>query len=608
MLLGTLFGSIVACAPRDPSVGGPGGRPNRVHGSARAVPRSTPNDAATAPRDAVSDDAGASRIDGSFVPADARTAHDASASDAGVLRRRLSVLTQHNDLARTGANLFEEVLTVESVRSSRFGKVATRAVDDQVYAQPLVVTGVDMPGLGVRNLLVVATVNDSVYAFDADDASVTEPLWKRSFLSSGVVPPRNTDMTGACSGHYVDYSGNIGIAGTPVVDPDTLTLFLVARTKESGAFYQRLHALSLVDGSERAGSPVLVYATVSAGAGMPSVGFNPLHENQRAGLALVDGTVYVGWGGHCDWPPFYGWLMGYDAATLEQVRVYNAAPTGDSAGIWQGGQAPSADEHDLFVVTGNGKVGTAGNPRDVLNRGQSIVRLRPTQASLDVVTWFTPYDYPVSNTADTDLGTSGLLLVPDTRFGVSGSKGGFMYVVNRDDMGGLTSSNSGDDNIVQYIDVHHPSRIYGSPVFWRGPDRAFLYVWSEDDQLKAFPLVSTSTTPGSSPFDVANVLRSAVSLPGMPGGLLSISANGSTRGSGIVWAARDVSGNANQRVLPGMLQAFDAETLEEIWNNQTDKARDDCGNFAKFSYPTIANGKVYLPTFSNQVCVYGSIQ
>jgi hypothetical protein len=412
-------------------------------------------------------------------------------------------------------------------------------------------------------------------------------------------------MTGACSGHYTDFSGSIGIVGTPVVDPETQTLFLVARTKENGAFYQRLHALSLADGSERPGSPVVAYATVSAGAGMPGVGFDPLHENQRAGLALVDGTVYVGWGGHCDWQPFYGWLMGYDAHTLEQVSVYNAAPTGDSAGVWQGGQAPSAEGSDLFVVTGNGTIGTPADPRSTLNRGQSILRLRPNGATLDVVTWFTPHDYRIANLSDTDLGTSGLLLVPGTRLAVSGSKAGYLYVVNRDDMGGLTRSSSGDDNIVQYIDVHSPSRIYGSPVFWRGPDRAFVYVWSEDDQLKAYPLASTSTTPGSAPLDVANVLTSAVSPPGMPGGLLSISSNGSARGTGIVWAARDISGNANQRVLPGMLQAFDAETLEELWNNQTNKARDDCGNFAKFSYPTVANGKVYLASFSKQVCVYG---
>lgn len=529
-------------------------------------------------------------------------------SDAGLPPNRRAVLTQHNDLARTGACLFEETLTVDSVRSGSFGKIATRAVDDQVFAQPLVVPGVAIRGVGDRNVLVVATVNDTVYAFDADDASVTDPFWTRSFLTAGATPPRNTDMTGACSGHYVDFSGNIGIVGTPVVDPATQTLFLVARTKENGAFYQRLHALSLADGSERPGSPVAVYATVSAGPGVPGVGFDPLHENQRAGLALVDGVVYVGWGGHCDWQPFYGWLMGYDATTLEQVRVYNAAPTGDSAGIWQGGQAPSAEGGDLFVVTGNGTIGTPADPRSALNRGQSIVRLRPSGATLDVVTWFTPHDYKLANLSDTDLGTSGLLLIPGTRLAVSGSKAGYLYVVNRDDMGGLTRSTSGDDNIVQYIDVNSPARIYGSPVFWRGPDRAFVYVWAEDDQLKAYPLAGTSTAPGSAPLDVANVLRSAVAAPGMPGGLLSISANGNTRGTGIVWAARDIAGNANQRVLPGMLQAFDAETLEELWSNQTNKARDDCGSFAKFSYPTIANGKVYLASFSKQVCVYGVIQ
>jgi hypothetical protein len=258
-----------------------------------------------------------------------------------------------------------------------------------------------------------------------------------------------------------------------------------------------------------------------------------------------------------------------------------------------------------LVVTGNGTVGVSGNPRSTLNRGQSIVRFRPSGPSLDVITWFTPYDYMVDNPSDVDLGTTGLLLVPETRLAVSGSKSGFLYVVNRDDMGGLTSSTSGDDNIVQYIDVNHPKRIYGSPVYWRGPDTGFVYVWAEDDQLKAFPLAATDTTPGSAPLDVARVMTSAVSAPGMPGGLLSVSANGSAHGTGIIWAARDLAGDANQRVRPGMLEAFDAETLEELWSNQTNAARDDCGNLAKFSYPTIVNGKVYLPSFSGRVCVYG---
>lgn len=555
-------------------------------------------------RDAARRDAFGADTDGAPSREDASVAAHDGGPDASSIAISTSVLTQHNDLSRTGAVLTETALDVDAVRSSRFGKLFARQVDDQIFAQPLVVSGLDVAGRK-RNLVLVTTVNDTVYAFDADDSAATDPLWTRSFALAGAVPPRNTDMTGACSGHYTDYRGNIGIVGTPVVDPASATIYFVARTKEDGAFYQRLHALSLTDGGERPESPVLVAANLVAGDGASRVAFDPLHENQRPGLALVDGTVWIGWGGHCDWQPFYGWLIGYDAATLRQTHVYNAAPTGESAGIWQGGQAPSAEEGDLLVVTGNGTAGVPGNPRSTLNRGQSIVRLRPSGATLDVVTWFTPFDYRVASPSDTDLGTTGLLLVPGTRLAVSGSKAGFLYVVNRDDMGGLTTSASGDDNIVQYVDVNSPERIYGSPVFWKGPDRSFVYVWAENDQLKAYPLAGTSTTPGSAPLDVAGLLRSAVSPPGMPGGLLSISADGSRHGTGIVWAARDIAGNANQQVLPGMLQAFDAETLEELYSNQTNRSRDDCGNLAKFSYPTIANGKVYLASFSKQMCVYG---
>src|SRR5437773_9594781 len=217
---------------------------------------------------------------------------------------QVSVLTYHNDTARTGQNTNETSLTHASVNMNSFGLVCSRAVDDWVYAQPLVAANVTIPGKGVHNLVIVATVNDSIYAFDADDWSVTAPYWQTNFLGPNIVPPRNTDMTGACGGNYQDFHGNMGIIRTPVIDPASGTLYVVVRTKENGTTYvQRLRAMDIASGVERPYSPVAITATYSgSGAGNVNgvITFNPQKQNQRWGLALLNGIVYVGWASHCD--------------------------------------------------------------------------------------------------------------------------------------------------------------------------------------------------------------------------------------------------------------------------------------------------------------------
>src|SRR5437899_6882136 len=168
------------------------------------------------------------------------------------------VLTQHNDNSRTGANLNESILNINNVNTNQFGLVFTRAVDDQVYAQPLVMNGVSIPGVGMRNIVIVATVNDSVYAFDADDPAVSAPYWQVSFLGPNIVAPRNSDMTGACGGGYQDFSGRLGLVSTPLIDPATGTIYVLARTKEFGTnFVQKLHALDVSTGTERPNSPMI---------------------------------------------------------------------------------------------------------------------------------------------------------------------------------------------------------------------------------------------------------------------------------------------------------------------------------------------------------------
>ncbi len=347
---------------------------------------------------------------------------------------QVSVTTQHNDVGRTGANLAETTLNTANVNVTSFGKLFTRAVDDQVYGQPLYVANVAIPGLGTKNVVFVATVKDTVYAFDADDPTATAPLWQVSFINpgAGIVPVDRTDVGQAC-GTYADFSGSIGVIGTPVIDPSSGTMYLVARTKESGAFVQRLHALDIATGAERPGSPVLIQATVpGTGDGHDAqnmVSFNARTENQRPALLLVNGVVYVSWASHCDQGPYHGWLIGYDAATLQRVMVYNTSPNGGLAGIWQSGQGPAADAAgNIFAMTGNGSFDGDGGT----SRGNSFVKVSPTGQLLD---WFTPYNWSFLNSIDADLGSAGAMLVPNTNLVIGGGKQGVLYVVDRSTMG-----------------------------------------------------------------------------------------------------------------------------------------------------------------------------
>ena len=515
----------------------------------------------------------------------------------------VAVLTQHNNNARTGANLNETALNTGNVSTNQFGLVFTRTVDDQIYAQPLVMTNVTVSGHGTHNLVIVATVNDSVYAFDADSASAATAYWQTNFLGPNVVAVRNSDMTGACGGGYQDFSGKIGIVSTPVIDPVTGTLYLVARTKENGAnFVQRLHALDITTGSEKPSSPMVITASMN-GSGDGNVGnvitFDPQRQNQRAGLALVNGVVYVSWASHCDWGPYHGWVMGFDAASLQRVAVFNDTPDGSNGGIWMSGQAPSADESgNLYLSTGNGTVDTSGTT----NRGESFLRLTRSGTNLNVTSWFTPYNYVHLEDGDIDLGSAGLLLIPGTSLALSGGKQGMLYLVNRDAMGGRTSSTNTDDNIVQSFAPKLNSQIHGGPVWWDGPDGSYAYVQVATDYLRQYKFNGASgkfLLPG-----YAHGPTAAAS--GQPGGILAVSANGTNAGTGIVWASHNLVGDANQAVRPGILRAYDAQNVtNELWNSERVSARDSVGNLAKFNAPTVANGKVYLATFSNRLNVYG---
>ena len=245
----------------------------------------------------------------------------------------VSVLTQHNDNTRSGWNDNETALTTSNVNLQQFGQVFTLTVDDQVYAQPLVV-GHLLIGGGYHNVVYIATVNNTLYAFDGDNGRL---YWRKSFTAPGMRPPKNIDMTGACGGTYTNFSGNIGIVGTPVIDAASGTIYFVARSTTGSTFVQDLHAVSILDGNEIAGSPKRIIATYSGtgdGSFNGMIAFDAQRENQRQGLTLLNGSVYVTFSSHCDWGPYHGWVLGYDAATLQQQVVYNVTPNGYAGGMW----------------------------------------------------------------------------------------------------------------------------------------------------------------------------------------------------------------------------------------------------------------------------------
>ncbi|TMC67983.1 MAG: hypothetical protein E6J18_14995 [Chloroflexi bacterium] len=512
----------------------------------------------------------------------------------------VSVPTQHNDNTRAGWNDSETVLTTSNVNVTHFGALFSLLVDDQVYAQPLVVGDVAI-GTEHRNVVYVATVNNTLYAFDGDDGRL---YWRRNFTAPGMRPPRNTDMTGACSGRYPNFSGNIGTVGTPVIDTASQVIYFVTRSTSAGAFVQDLHAVNIVSGHDVAGGPVRITATY-AGNGDGSVnnviGFDAQKQNQRQGLTLANGIVYVTFASHCDWGPYHGWILGYDAATLQRRVVYNDTPNGYAGGLWESGMGMAADaQGNLYVVTGNGTVGDSSDPTSLTNRGESALKLTPSGSTLQVASYFTPADYQALNDTDIDYGSMGSLLIPNSSYFLTGGKDGNLYLVNKDNMGGWVSSSN---QVQQVVPLGSGSNMHCQAAYYKGSTREFIYVWSENDVLRAIPF-----DRGSNLLDrTGEIDYAGLGGPtGQSGAVLSVSSNGSTDGTGILWASYAKSGDAESFVSPGILRAFDAsDVTKELWNNQQNAARDGAGMYAKFSPPTIANGHVYLPTFSNKVVVYG---
>lgn len=504
---------------------------------------------------------------------------------------QVSVSTYHYDNYRTGQNTHEAILKPSVVRQSTFGKLFSQSVDGQVYAEPLYLPNLIIPNKGVHNTLFVATEHDSVYAFDADNnqGNNANPLWHVRFIkpANGITTIPSSDVGTKM------ISPEIGITGTPVIDMANGTLYVTAATKENGAYFQRLHALDVTTGAEKFGGPVVIQATVpgtGSGSSNGMIAFNPLHENQRPALLLLNGVVYIAWASHGLEKEFafHGWVIGYSGNTLMQVSAFVDTPNGAQGGIWQSGSGLAGDRlGHIFFMAGNGTFDANNSGSDY---GMSYVKLA-TAPGLHVADYFTPYDEAKLSASDTDLGSGGAVLLPyqagaaHPYVAIGAGKNGVIYLLDRTNMGHFNSS--GNQQIVQSITNAfggHP--LYSTSAYWHGQ----IYFWANFDVLRIFGM--SNGVLGTSPIATSTVSFASGATP-------VVSSYDSS--NAIVWVIQtDQAGTGGAAVL----HALDANTAVELYNSSQAGSRDVAGPAVKFTVPTVVNGKVYVGA-ANQVDVYG---
>jgi Domain of unknown function (DUF4214) len=531
----------------------------------------------------------------------------------------VDVLTYHNDNASTGQYLVESTLNPGNVNSSTFGQVLSVAVDGQVYAEPLYMSNVNITTgafQGTRNVLFVATEHDSVYTFDADTGAV---LWHDSFINpaAGVTTVPNADVASK------DISPEIGITATPVIDPTANTIYVEVKTKEilNGAdhYVQRLHAVSVNNGSETMGGPALIADTIfdgsnytyvsgptvngtGAGSINGKITFNALRQMDRTALTLYNGTIYMGFASHNDIGPYHGWVLGYSAQNLALVAAFNTTPNGTEGGIWEsGGRIAISPQGALFLETGNGTFDTTldanGFPIQG-DYGDSFIKLAvdpsssPTNQNINgwrlkAVDYFTPRNQAALDANDRDLGSGGPLLLPASVGStahplllVGAGKQGVIYLIDQNNMGKYHSK---ANDVVQTLPGGMIASSYDTPAYYNGT----IYYVADGDVAKAFSIANgvLSASPTSESSDSY----------AFPGSTPSISANGST--GGIVW---DIDHGSNE------LRAYSASNYsDELYTSaQAANNRDQLGSSVKFTVPLVANGKVYVGT-SNSVVFFG---
>jgi len=501
------------------------------------------------------------------------------------------VLQRGYDAGVAGANLAETTLNTSNVSPNTFGLVFKLPLDDSVFAQPLYVPNVAVPQHGTHNVVYVATMSDTLYAFDADAGGA--PLWSVNFASRvGALPVPIARFVFQSNKNIV---GNLGILSTPVIDPSTHILYLVACTLENSTLAYRLHAVDITSGAEPYGPGVLISGSYGGST------FDARYQLQRVSLVLSGNHVVFGFsaveqeyaGG------YVGWVMAYNKLTLQPSGVFATVIIGNrGGGVWQSGRPPVVDSSGyVYVFVGNGY----GNGYDGVNDfSESALKLDPANA-LRLVDWFTPGNWSYLDNNDLDLSSSGPLLIPGTSPGMlaGGGKSGDFYVL---DTANLGKFNATDSQVVQKENITAGGEIRGGPVYWQrsavngGP---LLYNWGASDSIKAYPFNGTKLAASPSAQGSGSQI--------WPGGILALSANGEQEDSGVLWATVATSGDAeNNPPVPGELHAFDAANVShELWNSTMNASRDGFGNFAKFVPPLVANGRVYVATWSNQLAVYG---
>jgi hypothetical protein len=521
----------------------------------------------------------------------ANTAQTASATAA--VTDLPGVYTRHNDLSRDGVNAQEYALNAANVTSS-FGKLASCAVDGAIYAQPLWVANVTLGG-AQHNVVFVATEHDSLFAFDADSTGCTQ-LWMVSLIdsahgaSAGETPLPSITGDALVGANFGDIQPEIGVTGTPVIDPATGILYVVSKSvgPPQTLFYQRLHAIDITTGNEETGSPINIAATVpGTGSGGTTVMFSAKQQNQRPGLALANGTVYIGWSSHEDSSPWYGWVMAYqyNGTTFTQIAAFNTTPNTLDGGVWMAGEAPAVDSSgNVYVSTGNGNFDANGVTPPNNDYGDSLLQLT---GSLAVNQFFTPSDEVTLYANDGDFGSGGAAVLADLPAGntvthalVCGGKDGSLYVLNRDLLGGL-----GDVFAVQKIALGHG--LFSTAALWNN----YLFVAAAGGSLQAYQL-----TPSSVQFNLASISAHTYRWPGATP---SVSASGTQ--NGLVWALDNSSYCTKQSPSCGaaVLHAYDATDLAtELWSSSTNP-QDAAGYAVKFTVPTVANGRVYVGTRGN---------
>ena len=492
--------------------------------------------------------------------------------------------TWRYDNSRDGQNLQETVLNTANVNPNQFGLLASYPVDGQVYAQPLYVPNVNIPGKGAFNVVYVTTENDSVYAFDADGVA-TAPLWQTSFIN----PAAGITTVPASAVQSDSVMPVIGVTSTPVIDPSTGTLYVVPYTEENGIFIYRLHALDITTGAEKFGGPSLPIGASVPGNGSGSVNgiinFTAFKQNQRPALLLLNGVVYVAFAsGHMDNDPYHGWVLGFGAQSLKLQAVYNATPDGYKGGVWQSGAGPAADSSgNIYVLTGNGTfdANTGG-----VDFGDSVLKI--TSSNLTLYDYFTPNNEAALSATDEDLSSSGAAVLPDQlgpfpHLLITGGKDGTLYLLNRDNMGQFQVGS--DSQIPQSLPGILPG-IFATPAYWQNN----IYLAALGDVLVQFRLLNGQLSPGP-------ISQTVVIYP-YPGASPVVTSNGSN--DGIVWTLLDTTNSG-----PAILRANDAANIAvEFYDSNQSGTRDQLDAGVKFAVPMVANGKVYVGT-SAHLAIYG---